>query len=73
MLKKIYIVLILSSVLVISNKAYGQVEIVVPDSNDVIETEEEDEEDEEAIEFDSIIVETNGPYWDFLRPREFSN
>ncbi|MFZ4799658.1 MAG: M23 family metallopeptidase, partial [Bacteroidia bacterium] len=71
MFKKTTIVFILCFALFISNNAYAQVEIITPDSNDVIDTEEEDETDEESIEFDSVIVESNGPYWDFLRPRDF--
>jgi len=72
MFKKVIIFFILCFIFFASNNAFCQVKIISPDSNDVIDTEEEDEIDEESIEFDSIIVESNGPYWDFLRPRDFT-
>jgi murein DD-endopeptidase MepM/ murein hydrolase activator NlpD len=72
MFKKITTVFILCLPIFIFNSAYAQVEIIITDSIDVIDTEEEDETEEESLEFDSIIVESNGPYWDFLRPRDFT-
>ena len=72
MFKKVTIFFILCFVFFVSNNAFSQVQIISPDSNELIDSEEEDEVDEESIEFDSIIVETNGPYWDFLRPRDFT-
>ncbi len=72
MLKKVTFFFILCFVFFVSNNAFSQVQIISPDSNEVIDSDEEDEVDEESIEFDSIIVETNGPYWDFLRPRDFT-
>ncbi|MCG9881481.1 MAG: peptidoglycan DD-metalloendopeptidase family protein [Bacteroidia bacterium] len=41
-----------------------------PDSLEQIEFEEEDEI-EESTEFDSIVVNTDDKYWDFVRPRNF--
>ena len=71
MIKRVFLVLIFSSGFFISNYVKAQVEIISPDSTEVIENDEEEEEDEESTEFDSVIVESNGPYWDFLRPRNF--
>ncbi len=71
MIKRVFLVLIFSSGFFISNYVKAQVEITSPDTTEVIENEEEEEEDEESAEFDSVIVESNGPYWDFLRPRNF--
>ena len=72
MFKKVTVFFILCFVFFVSNNAFSQVQIISPDSNEIIDSEEEDEVDEESIEFDSIIIETNGPYWDFLRPRDFT-
>lgn len=71
MIKRVFLVLIFSSGFFISNYVKAQVEIISPDTTEVIENDEEEEEDEESTEFDSVIVESNGPYWDFLRPRNF--
>lgn len=71
MFKKVTFFFILCFVFFVSNNGFSQVQIILPDSNEAIDTEEEDEVDEESVEFDSIIIETNGPYWDFLRPRDF--
>ena len=72
MFKKVSIFFVFCFVFFVSNNAFGQVQIISPDSNELIDLEEDEEADEESIEFDSIIVETNGPYWDFLRPRDFT-
>lgn len=71
MIKKVFLVILFSSVFFISKELSAQVEIISPDTTEIIENEEEENEDEESIEFDSVIVESNGPYWDFLRPRNF--
>ncbi len=71
MIKRVFLVLIFSSGFFISNYVKAQVEIISPDTTEVIENDEEEEEDEESTEYDSVIVESNGPYWDFLRPRNF--
>lgn len=72
MIKKICLVFVLGFGFSITQHAFAQIGTSLPDSTELIETEEEDEEDEEAVEFDSVIVDNNGPYWDFLRPRNFS-
>lgn len=72
MFKKVFIFFVFCFFFFVSNNAFGQVQIISPDSNELIDLEEDEEADEESIEFDSIIVETNGPYWDFLRPRNFT-
>ena len=72
MIKRICLVFVFCFGLLISQNVYAQIESPQPDSTELVDTEEEDEEDEEAIEFDSVIVDNNGPYWDFLRPRNFS-
>ena len=72
MIKKNCLVFVLGFGFSITQHAFAQIGTSLPDSTELIETEEEDEEDEEAVEFDSVIVDNNGPYWDFLRPRNFS-
>ncbi len=51
------------------NTAWAQVE-EEPDTTTIYEIED-NEEESEAEEFDSLVIENNGPYWDFLRPHNF--
>lgn len=73
MIKRIFFIFTIG--LFFTTMASAQVEINEPDSMDVLETDEEEEDtegEEEAREYDSIVVENDGPYWDFLRPRNFN-
>lgn len=58
-----------------NNKTKAQVKIDSDTSEDVIfiESDEEAESDidDEADEYDSLVLENEGRYWDYLRPRNF--
>lgn len=75
MIKKIFFVFIFIVALFKTNLIKAQVEINEPDTIEINESEEETEDEEgyeEAREYDSVIVDNNEPYWDFLRPRNFN-
>jgi murein DD-endopeptidase MepM/ murein hydrolase activator NlpD len=72
MIRKLYLLFALILFTCITNNIVAQVKIIGPDSLEISEEEEEEEESEESAEFDSIIVDNNGPYWDYLRPRNFT-
>ncbi|MEI7978376.1 MAG: M23 family metallopeptidase [Bacteroidota bacterium] len=72
MIRKLYLLFTLILFTCFTNNIVAQVKIIGPDSLEISEEEEEEEESEESAEFDSIIVDNNGPYWDYLRPRNFT-
>ena len=62
-------IIYISFFVLIASQGWAQVE-EEPDTTVVYEIDE-NEDESEADEYDSLIIENSGPYWDFLRPHSF--
>jgi murein DD-endopeptidase MepM/ murein hydrolase activator NlpD len=68
-MKKFARIIYISFFVLFAFQGWAQVE-EEPDTTNIYEIDE-NEYESEADEYDSLIIENSGPYWDFLRPYSF--